>query len=733
MSKLDTKESFLNSLLDFKAEDIEAYKTRAETLFPKGGTFFESNDDKLNFVRNYMRNLRLFLEKQMENSISNIKTFYDEHTREILRFTFWLANHGVIDTSNAYVIMEDIYDCLPISEIIPFFDFLEELTKTQKVFVSTQQQAMLRIGNGILKKFSKVHDNDFRGRVQLLLSNITSLSEKTGVNLRSNINTQNVTTFETTNVEKDSMLNVTADNCPKISFSFYQKFWELQKFLHNPSLLFSDGTSILLQPDVEEDELKNMDGEVIEVPNIAHQTAKKTVYENKLDAFCKFTTDIIEIFKSDPVMDNQDVPYTAHYPKYFTKSSLLAIQLRDPDFRKIWLAQSLLCVWSLKNPIKIGGKKIFELSEKDLEKVSALEKHLTEYMKEIKNPHEKVTFLDKVNLFLEREKNWTKWKENGCPSFERSVPSDVSSKLDNLIDQSGLLASLNKAEKDPEGPNFYPNYKVMNDNYKTIRESSQRFLRDTYFDQDNKVFSYLNPPQLPTELQPTEPGVSYYFNSFLSEMKDPTLAEEDKLANDPTSVWRALRVLARNFINLFSTASTTQKNDVVELKLSDILKKMVKTDGPVVGEKAEETQEQKQATEDKEKKKEPEEKLEAGEIPRSEIKETKTEMKDENEEKKEKGDSDKMIPEKAEAVEATPEVKESPMESEPTTEVKEVKEVKTETLSITERIKSKILENEKSEKNGDAPESPSVNIKRPAEGELDEFEKQSSSAKKNKT
>jgi hypothetical protein len=259
MASSDTRESFLESLLSFSANNRTHYNQTIENLFPKGSASFEGESDQNIFINAFMRNLRFFLEKQMIRSITGPTTFYNDDTKELLRFTFWCAQKGIINEMSPFIMVEDVYDCLSISEILTFFDFLEELVTSITSLQKNQQNALLRIGNAILKKFSKAHENDFRGRVQLFLAKITELTHVTAVNLKSTINPNNTTTFESNHDEKDSMSSLATEKskniASRVSFSFYKKFWELQKFLHNPNLLFNEDSTILIFDDILDEEV----------------------------------------------------------------------------------------------------------------------------------------------------------------------------------------------------------------------------------------------------------------------------------------------------------------------------------------------------------------------------------------------------------------------------------------------------------------------------------------------
>ena len=62
------REDFLLTLSNFKAERSEDYKNGLKALFPSEGNPFESDVDKSTFLKSFLRNLRIFLEQQMEKA-----------------------------------------------------------------------------------------------------------------------------------------------------------------------------------------------------------------------------------------------------------------------------------------------------------------------------------------------------------------------------------------------------------------------------------------------------------------------------------------------------------------------------------------------------------------------------------------------------------------------------------------------------------------------------------------
>jgi hypothetical protein len=98
--------------------------------------------------------------------------------------------------------------------------FLKEIDFTQ---IEDRKLSLLKIKNIVLKRLSSSLDTKFRGKVQLLLSEIFKLSERSGVNLKGFYSNNSTLTNE-----------INKDNKNEINISFYKQFWILQRFLTNP-------------------------------------------------------------------------------------------------------------------------------------------------------------------------------------------------------------------------------------------------------------------------------------------------------------------------------------------------------------------------------------------------------------------------------------------------------------------------------------------------------------------
>ena len=183
----------------------------------------ENIDNKITeFVKELRIQYQLNLNKYLSNNLNHIElglSFTD--------FILWLCNNKYIPFSSLLTILEDVIETIPIDGIEKIFEvlsnFLKEINSNQ---IEERKLSLLKITNIVLKRLSSSLDSKFRGKVQLLLSEIFKLSEKSGVNLKGLYSNNSSLVIQTNEINKD--------NKNEINIPFYKQFWILQRFLTNP-------------------------------------------------------------------------------------------------------------------------------------------------------------------------------------------------------------------------------------------------------------------------------------------------------------------------------------------------------------------------------------------------------------------------------------------------------------------------------------------------------------------
>lgn len=130
-------------------------------------------------------------------------------------------------------LIEDIFETFPIKDIEKLFEiFSNFLKKVDQKIIDERKLVILKTTNTLLKRLSSSLDTKLRGQIQMLLSEIFSISDKSGVNLKGHYNMNNSASW-------DGIENFINDNNKNsiVNAKFYKQFWILHKFLTNPFLV----------------------------------------------------------------------------------------------------------------------------------------------------------------------------------------------------------------------------------------------------------------------------------------------------------------------------------------------------------------------------------------------------------------------------------------------------------------------------------------------------------------
>ncbi|MEJ1279325.1 THO complex 1 [Cricetulus griseus] len=179
-----------------------------------------------------------------------------ENVLAIISLAIGGVTESVCTASTPFVLLGDVLDCLPLDQCDTIFTFVEKNVSTWKsnTFYSAGKNYLLRMCNDLLRRLSKSQNTVFCGRIQLFLARLFPLSEKSGLNLQSQFNLENITVFNTNEQEstlgqkhaedREEGMDVEEgemgdDEAPTtcsipIDYNLYRKFWSLQDYFRNP-------------------------------------------------------------------------------------------------------------------------------------------------------------------------------------------------------------------------------------------------------------------------------------------------------------------------------------------------------------------------------------------------------------------------------------------------------------------------------------------------------------------
>ncbi|XP_045742916.1 THO complex subunit 1 isoform X3 [Mirounga angustirostris] len=294
-----------------------------------------------------------------------------ENVLAIISLAIGGVTEGICTASTPFVLLGDVLDCLPLDQCDTIFTFVEKNVATWKsnTFYSAGKNYLLRMCNDLLRRLSKSQNTVFCGRIQLFLARLFPLSEKSGLNLQSQFNLENVTVFNTN--EQESTLG--------------QKHTEDRE----------EGM------DVEEGEMGDD-----EAPTTCSIPIDYNLYR-------KFWS--LQDYFRNPVQCYEKISW-----KTFLK--LMDLQLSDSNFRRHILLQYLILFQYLKGQVKFKSSNYVLTDEQSLW-IEDTTKSVYQLLSE--NPPDGERFSKMVEHILNTEENWNSWKNEGCPSFVKERISDT--------------------------------------------------------------------------------------------------------------------------------------------------------------------------------------------------------------------------------------------------------------------------------------------------------------------
>uniref|UniRef100_A0A8C4VSX2 THO complex subunit 1 n=1 Tax=Gopherus evgoodei TaxID=1825980 RepID=A0A8C4VSX2_9SAUR len=432
---------------------------------------------------------------------------------------------GICTASTPFVLLGDVLDCLPLDQCDKIFTFVEKNVTTWKsnTFYSAGKNYLLRMCNDLLRRLSKSQNTVFCGRIQLFLARLFPLSEKSGLNLQSQFNLENVTVFNTNEQEstlgqkhieeRDEGMEVEEgemgdDEVPTscsipIDYNLYRKFWSLQDYFRNPVQCYE---------------------------KISWKT------------FLKYSEEVLAVFKSYKLDDTQASRKKleelktggehVYFAKFLTSEKLMDLQLSDSNFRRHILLQYLILFQYLKGQVKFKSSNYVLTDEQSLW-IEDTTKLVYQLLSE--NPPDGERFSKMVEHILNTEENWNTWKNEGCPSFVKERPSD--SKPTRLV------------RKRPAPEDFLgkgPNKKILMGNEELTR------LWNLCPD---------NMEACKSETREYMPTLEEFFEEAIEQADPENMVENEyKAVNNSNYGWRALRLLARRSPHFFQPTNQQFKS-----------------------------------------------------------------------------------------------------------------------------------------------------------------------------
>ncbi|GAA6234099.1 THO complex subunit 1 isoform X2 [Lates japonicus] len=454
------------------------------------------------------------------------------------------VTEGICSATTPFLLLGDVLDCLPLDQCDKIFSFVEENVSTWKSnsFYTAGKNYLLRMCNDLGGRRIIKKNTVFCGRIQLFLARLFPLSEKSGLNLQSQFNLDNITVFnkneqESTlgqkhTEEKEDGMEVEEgemgeDDAPApcsipIDYNLYRKFWTLQDYFRNPVQCY--------------DKFSWM-------------------------TFLKFSDETLAVFKSYKLDDMQASKRKleelrasggehVYFAKFLTSEKLMDLQLSDSNFRRHILLQYLILFQYLKGQVKFKSSSCV-LNDDQTTWIEETTKLVYQLLKEI--PPDGDKFATMVEHILNTEENWNAWKNEGCPSFVKERTVDDKPKRPTRKRQ----APEDFLGKGPDRKIFMGNdeltrlWNLNQDNMEACKSDSREFM----------------------------PSLDEFFTEAIEQADPANMVEEEyKVVRNPNYGWRALRLLSRRSPHFFQPTNQKFKSlaDYLDSMVSKLAKELPK-------------------------------------------------------------------------------------------------------------------------------------------------------------
>ncbi|KAM0334027.1 hypothetical protein ACHAQA_001047 [Verticillium albo-atrum] len=472
-----------------------------------------------------------------------------------------LSDNGSCDPALLFWMIEELLDSQTIAGCRKIFDFLE--SRRERITSShfkQKQLVILRTCNELLRRLSRAEDTAFCGRVFIFMFQSFPLGDRSSVNLRGEYHVENVTAYDQTtpSAEPDAdKMEVDKDAKPQskaVAFdaskqgsqdtpiqpdALYPLFWSLQESFSQPKKLF---------------DASNLDG--FKHGLEATVKAFKAVQKEQGNRPAKAADNGAGGLKRKREEDDQGDQSNAFNPKYLTSRDLFELEISDLSFRRNILVQAYIILEFLLSlsakakekiaSVKTQNKSVMyldqTLSEEDTKWVSEMKELVEDGLKQGSDGQ---YFHRMVETVLVRDRNWVRWKMEGCPPIELPpLPAETWSKAQDEL----YSMTRNKRMKPPMG------------------SLPLDFMQD---EDDEKALDKLRAPeryQLP-ELESFRRKIAD--DDFEIEMPTNDETKEAAIESKASKSWRALRIAARSRLGLFDKISDPEKIDAIFGELED--------------------------------------------------------------------------------------------------------------------------------------------------------------------
>ncbi|KAJ6463746.1 THO complex subunit 1 transcription elongation factor-domain-containing protein [Mycena vulgaris] len=367
----------------------------------------------------------------------------DEHStyysrlQDLMDLVLTFTEHEACEQTLPFTVLQDLLETQTIASCSHVFSWIESRAeRLTEGLVPQKGKALilLRTLNDLLRRLSKVGSTTiFCGRILTFLSGVFPLGERSGVNLRGEYGPtwegvkapmtaaepEEDVVMTDAKEEKEEVEAMQVDEEPKKPAppedkraNFYNTFWGLQLPFSKPPLFALPNTF---------NEFKDAVNKVI--PVIREATAKERAMMGS-----RAGGSVSLKRKREPDAEESSTVTEYFFAKFLTSPDLLDLEIADTHFRRQFLFQLAILLNHLQTFTKSAKTVWASARNRSLQMDFTLEpaqgewvqETFTKVVDELKQtaPNGRA-FAETVGAILEREKNWVKWKNQLCETFDK--------------------------------------------------------------------------------------------------------------------------------------------------------------------------------------------------------------------------------------------------------------------------------------------------------------------------
>ncbi|KAK8777993.1 hypothetical protein V5799_020666 [Amblyomma americanum] len=331
----------------------------------------------------------------------------NKHTaNDLIDLSITLARQADLCSGSLPVLLLcDVFDSLPLNESEDFFSLVEDKVDIwrEDLFFKCCKNQLLRTCNDLLRRLSRSQNTVFCGKILVFLAKLFPLSERSGLNIASEFNAENITLFSSEDYkglsDEGSFREDTKDgpsSAVPVDYNLYRKFWSLQDYFRQPTFCY----------------------------NKVHWRQFTSYSGDVLSVFGSFKLDDVKTAQwALPESSNSSSGKSVYFAKYLTSQKLLELELSDSNFRRYVLVQFLILFQYLQSTVRFK-LETYVLTE---EQSAWVKNTLVQVYKLLEEtPPDGAGFAACIKHILQREESWNAWKNEGCPDFKEARPVEPS-------------------------------------------------------------------------------------------------------------------------------------------------------------------------------------------------------------------------------------------------------------------------------------------------------------------